>query len=186
VRATVLVPIAAALLLLAACSGEDESAPAGSVPSEPPASTGASERATTTKPKPKPGLEDGRHFGYLQAARVTADPRELVFDQAYFLIGEEANAAAEDRGLETPVPNDYLIVNDNPKLRTLPASNALVIDLLDWKRCCEKRLAGDPAQFETAFTAQSPPAGRYRGSFSAYWLTVEDGVVTRIEEQYLP
>ena len=45
---------------------------------------------------------------------------------------------------------------------------------------------GDPARFETAFTAESPPSGRYRGRFSAYWLTVEDGVVTKIEEQYLP
>jgi hypothetical protein len=137
-------------------------------------------------PKPTPPLADGRHFGYIKAAHLTGDPRELVFDLAYFLTGDEANAEAEKRGLETPVPNDYVIVNDNRRLRTLPVAENLTIDLLDWKHCCETRFAGDPARFEDAFELKDPPAGKYRGAFSAYWLVVEDGEVASIEEQYLP
>ena len=188
-RASVLVAAAAVLLPapLTACGGSDESAQAGTNTVEPGTTTVVvTDTLAQPSPKPKPPLEDGRHFGYLKAARVTAEPREVEFDLAYFLTGEEANAEAEKRGLETPVANDYFIVNDNPKMRTLPVAADVVIDLVDWKQCCEIRFAGDPARFESAFTAESPPSGRYRGRFSAYWLTVEDGVVTQIEEQYLP
>jgi hypothetical protein len=162
VRATVPFVLALGTLALTACGGEDAATP------------------TETAPP-----EDGRHFGYLQAARVTAEPRELVFDLAYFLRGEEANMAAAERGFESPVPNDYFVVNDNPKPRTLGVAPELTIDLVDWK-CCDKRFAGDPARFEASFAEVAPPAGRYRGRFSSYWLTVEDGVVVSIEEQYLP
>jgi hypothetical protein len=181
--------LAVAVLLLAGCDGNEQAAPTTSVPAGQAPTTTSSPTTTKkskSKPKEKASLEDGRHFGYLKAARVTAEPRDVEFDLAYFLTGEEANAEAERRGLETPVANDYLIVNDNPKLRTLPVAAEVVIDLVDWKQCCDKRFQGDPARFETAFTAASPPSGRYRGRFTAYWLTVEDGVVTKIEEQYLP
>jgi hypothetical protein len=188
VRASVLV--AAAVLLTAAltgCGGTDEGAPGDSSTVEAATTTVVvTDTLSQPSPKPKPPLADGHHFGYLSAARVTAEPREVEFDLAYFLTGEEANAEAEKRGFESPVANDYFIANDNPKIRTLPAAADVVIDLVDWKQCCEKRFAGDPARFESAFTAQSPPSGRYRGRFSAYWLTVEDGEVVSIEEQYLP
>jgi hypothetical protein len=189
-RAPVLASLCTAAVLLSACGGDEQAAPTAPVANEPPTTTAAAETepatTSTPKPKPKPALEDGRHFGYLKAARVTAEPREVELDLAYFLTGEEANAEAEERGLETPVPNDYLIVNDNPKLRTLPVAEDVVIDLLDWTNCCETRFVGDPARFETSFTAENPPSGRYRGRFTAYWLTVENGEVTTIEEQYLP
>jgi hypothetical protein len=175
--------------LLVACGG-GEAAPATSVPSEPPTTTLATEPAPTTEPKPKPKvkLEDGRHFGYIAAAHLTSEPRQLRFDLAYFLTGEEANAAAEERGFETPVPNDYFVVNDNPRLRRLPVAADVAIDLVDWKDCCDKRFAGDPARFEAAFATayKSPPSRRYHGRFSAYWLTLEGGAVVAIEEQYLP
>jgi hypothetical protein len=189
VRASVLVAAAAVLLTapLTACGGTDETAPGGTNTGEPRTTTVVvTDTLQQPNPKPKPPLEDGRHFGYLKAARVTAEPREAEFDLAYFLTGEDANAEAEKRGFETPVPNDYFIVNDNPRLRTLPVAADVVIDLVDWKQCCEIRFAGDPARFESAFTAESPPSGRYRGRFSAYWLTVDDGKVVSIEEQYLP
>jgi hypothetical protein len=186
-RAERLALLVAIVLLLPGCGGGEEATPTTSGPAgQGPTTTSPPTTTKKSKPKEEAPLEDGRHFGYLKAARVTAEPREVEFDLAYFLTGEEANAEAEERGLETPVANDYLIVNDNPKLRTLPVAADVVIDLVDWKQCCDKRFEGDPPRFETAFTAESPPSGRYRGRFSAYWLTVEDGVVTKIEEQYLP
>jgi hypothetical protein len=183
VRAAVLTSAVIAALL-AACGGDGESSSAAPVTTQPATTTAATEPAATSIQPPE--LEDGRHFGYLQAARVTAEPREVVFDLAQFLTGEEANAAAEERDFESPVPNDYFVVDDNPRLRTVPISPKLTIDLVDWKRCCDKRFAADPARFEASFTTEPPPGGRYRGRLSAYWLTVAGGVVTAIEEQYLP
>jgi hypothetical protein len=183
----VVAALAAIVIAAPACAGSDgESAPSTPAATGSPTGATASEASPTTSASPTPAaeLEDGRHFGYIDS--IDPDASQIRFDLAYLLTGDEANQAAAERGKETPVPNDYFIVNDNPKLRTLPVAAAVVLDLVDWKECCEKRFAGDPARFETNFTAESPPSGRYRGRFSAYWLTVEDGLVTRIEEQYLP
>jgi hypothetical protein len=189
VRASVLGAAAALLLTapLAACGGTEENASGGSSTVEPATTTVVvTDTITQPSPKPKPPLEDGHHFGYIKAAQLTDDPRELVFDLAYFLTGDEANAAAEERGFQTPVDNDYFIVNDNKKLRMLPVAEDVAIDLLDWTHCCETRFAGDPAKFEASFEATEPPSGKYHGAFSAYWLVIEGSKVVSIEEQYLP
>jgi len=142
-----------------------------------------SENASGT---PSPVLEDGRHFGYIESVDIRTLPRTMVFDLAVFLTGDEANQAAAEHGDETPVPNDYYIVNDNPRLRTLDVSSDIRILLLDWKRCCDRFFPADPDRFEDSFFLNKYPAGNYKGKFSTYWLSVNGGVVTAIEEQYLP
>jgi hypothetical protein len=132
-------------------------------------------------------LEDGRHFGWIKAI----DPSgSMTFDLAYFYTGDEANQVAADRADETPVPNDYYIVNDNPKVRTLAIAPAAEIRVFDWNRCCDRHLTVDLATFADVI---SNPDGNvevdghvYNGQTSPYWITVDHGAVTEIEEQYLP
>ena len=109
-----------------------------------------------------------------------------MFDLADFLIGGEANRAAADRGQETPVPNDYFIVNDNPRLRQLPVAPGLRILLLDWTNCCDTMFRADPQLFQESLDQKKYPPGNYKGTFSGYWLTVRGGAVTKVEEQYFP
>jgi hypothetical protein len=141
-------------------------------------------------PSPEEGeaeLEDGRHFGFIES--VDLEGLALEFDLAYFLTGEEANAAAEEHGDEVPVPNDYYIVNDNPKIRTLGVAPDLEIVLFDWDRCCEETISGSLEGLAEAINGGEPvtvDGHLYQGPLSPYWLTVEGGAVTRIEEQYLP
>ena len=132
-------------------------------------------------------LEDGRHFGWI----AEVDPGgSLMFDLAYFYTGEEANEVAAERGDETPVPNDYYIVNDNPKLRDLAVAADATISVFDWNHCCDERVTVDLPTF--AEVMSNPDGfvendGRlYYGQASPYWVTMEDGTVTEIEEQYLP
>jgi hypothetical protein len=147
------------------------------------ACTNAGSENTSGTPLP---LEDGRHFGYIQSAQLTAQPRVIVFDLAYLLSGDEANQAAADRGQEMPVPNDYFIVNDNPRLRQLPSAPGLRILLLDWTNCCDTMFRADPQLFQESFDQKKYPPGNYKGAFSGYWLTVKGGAVTKVEEQYFP
>jgi len=197
------VPIAiAGMLLLAACArdGNDAAGPttvtggtgstatAGpTAPSGTTATTGPTGTTGVPTGSLEPELEDGEHFGFVES--VDAEGGSMVFDLAYFLTGEEANQAAAERGFEVPVPNDYFIVNDNPKLRTLALSPSLRLALLDWNHCCDEFFDGDLTTFATAInTGEQVTVGDqvYLGTLSQYWLTVNDGVVVRVEEQYLP
>jgi hypothetical protein len=172
-------------MLAAACTNEGSENASGTPLPPTPTATSPS---PTDRPSasPSPALEDGRHFGYIRSAQLTAEPQVIVFDLAELLTGDEANQAAEERGEETPVPNDYFIVNDNSKLRQLPVAPGLQILLLDWTDCCETMFRADPQLFQESFDHQTYPPGNYKGTFSGYWVRVRDGAVTKVEEQYFP
>jgi hypothetical protein len=141
------------------------------------------------EPTPFPGaaLGDGRHFGYVRS--VDTEARTIEFDLAYFLSGEEANQAYQEAtGESGPVPNDHFVVNDNPMLRTLTLAPDARLRLLDWNNCCDSFFDGDLALFAEAIGEQADVTDGdliYRGQ-SQWWITVENGVVTEIEEQYSP
>jgi hypothetical protein len=132
-------------------------------------------------------LGDGRHFGYVRS--VDVDGGAIEFDLAYFLSGEEANQAYQEAtGDSGPVPNDHFVVNDNPMLRTLSLAPDVRLRLLDWNNCCDSFFDGDLALFAEAIGEQADVTDGdmiYRGQ-SQWWITVEKGVVTEIEEQYSP
>jgi hypothetical protein len=173
---------------------DDRASSAGLVPSIP--GTTSTKKAHTAGPKaaqsvsapasPAPQLEDGRHFGYIKAVELETSPATLEFDLAYLLKGDEANQEAAKRGYPTPVDNDYFIVNDNPRLRTLPLAESVKIRLLDWKQCCETFFIANLQRFAASFELEQYPAGNYRGTFSAYELTIENGGVVEIDEHYFP
>ena len=145
--------------------------------------------AGSSQPPPSvdTALEDGRRFGYVRA--VDADAGTIEFDLAYWLSGKEADRAYQEAtGNTGHVPNDYFVVNDNPMLRTLALAPDLRLRLLDWNHCCETFFDGDLALFGQAVGQQTDVTDGdliYRGQ-SQWWITVEDGVVTEIEEQYSP
>jgi hypothetical protein len=139
----------------------------------------------STSATPSSVLEDGRHFGYIESIDLETLPGTAVFDLAYFLIGEEANQAAAEDGYSTPVDNDYYIVNENPRLRTLVVSPDVTIRLVDWGHSTGL-FSADPRRFQQSFDLDDYPLGTYKGRFAPYRLTMNDGVVVTIEEQYLP
>ena len=139
-------------------------------------------------PVPEEGqLEDGRHFGFIRAVHPTE--RTIEFDLAYWLTGDEADAAYQEATGDTgPVPNDVFVVNDNPRMRELELSPDLRLVLLDWNQCCDTFFEGDLDLFARAVEDQADVLDGdvvYRGN-SQWWVTVENGLVTRIEEQYSP
>ena len=192
---------AGVLLAGVGCGSTNEAAPVGqsgvsetpppsaSVPADTiPAVTLPVETLTTgTDTEPiNAALPDGRHFGFIKSVDLNSSPSTMVFDLAYFLTGDEANAAAAKRGDEVPVPNDYYIVNDNPKLRTLQVSPNADIELVDWKECCDKVFKPNWQKFQDSFALDEAPAGRYKGKFTHYWVTVNRGEVVQIQEQFVP
>ncbi len=145
--------------------------------------------APAVKPPPSPAedasAEDGRHFGYLRKVTAKGSQLAVTVDYAQFLTGKEAADAAAAHGDESPPPNDFYILNDNPKLRTFTlasgAAIAVVISDHKWNGADEPRTY-TPKQFAAMWADPAYESLRQ----APWWLTVEDGAVTRIDEQYIP
>ena len=138
---------------------------------------------TTTKSTPD------EHFGYIRSVSTAGPTATLAFDDAQFLTGKEAQQAAEEDGAVEPgesVPNDYYIRNPDKSTRTLRIANqATVISV----RCspCREGVHGELGPFLASFMAPRQGYGApYRGKYGLYWLTIEDGAVVAIREQYVP
>jgi hypothetical protein len=172
---------------------DDAQAPPTASPTagEPSGVTGPTGPTTTPTPSPSagptpsPAIEDGRHFTFLSAIAI-GDPTTITFDLAYFLTGDEAAEAAAERGDESPPPNDYYIINDNPKLRTVPVAEDAELRILDWADCCDGFITGSIDELAAAMASGEDPYGGVYRYTSPFWLTVEDGQIVLIEEQYLP
>jgi hypothetical protein len=149
-------------------------------------STGSANPGCSGAPAPAT-LADGTYFGFVESIDTGSDA--MAFDLACFYTGEEANEQAAQRGDEVPVPNDVYIVNDNPATRDVPVDPATELRLVDWNACCEMSPGAELDALATAI----PQADlveidgfRYAGSLSPYWITIEEGRVVLIEEQFLP
>lgn len=155
-------------------------------PSQTPGPSGSSEPSASVTPEPSvsesPALEDGHHFVYVKNASRRANGSTRVrFDLAYFFTGAKAEAAAADHGDE--VVDGYYIVNDNPRVRTLPLADEVEVEYVPMSNCCELQQGNVDAWLE-AVLATNPTD--YAGTNVPWWFTVEGGEITRIEQQYLP
>lgn len=130
-------------------------------------------------------LEDGRHPAYLHA--IDVDGRTITVDVIQFLTGQAAVEAYQADHPDDPdgPPNDYYILNVNPRLRTLPVAVDVTVELVRLHENGDADL--DPATWEElpSYLALTPPDDA-RLSWNPHWLTVRDGQVIALEEQYLP
>ena len=139
------------------------------------APTGSSSTPATTTER-QPGM----------VVAVTGSPGAYVLriDYVLFLTGAEAIAAATAHGDESPPPNDYYIVNDNPLLRDFPIQSGIPVTVVtnDDGTSDSEGHAITLDQWVAALSG--PPANAYRASI--YWVTITDGTITAIEAQYVP
>jgi hypothetical protein len=176
--------LAGALIALSDDDAQRASAtpsPSASATSQPSPSASASS-SPSVSPRPDV-IEDGRHFVYVtDAARVGDGGATVTFDLAYFLTGERGAQAAAEHGDE--FVNDFYIVNDNPRLRTLPlAANVRVRYIPIGSGTTELQPGNVDAWLESIL--ETNPTD-YGGRDVPWWFTVKGGAVTRIAQQYLP
>jgi hypothetical protein len=121
-----------------------------------------------------PVLADGRHPVLL--TKVDVAGRKVTFDLIVFLTGQAAKDEWVKQHPEEPEgpPNDYMTINNNPLLRTLPVSANVKI----------KAVKDGTADLVPIAFADLPghinPPGRI------FWITVGKGQITLIEEQFVP
>jgi hypothetical protein len=113
-------------------------------------------------------------------------------DYVQWFTGEEANVAAREDGAileDETVPNDYYIRNDNPQIRQLALAQAAPIVLqacFDPGPCVTT--VGVTAEEWTELVGGGAPDGWtwYGGGALPFWLTLRDGDIVQVVEQYLP
>lgn len=120
------------------------------------------------------GLPDGRWFG------IVDDPGEqaLSFDLACWFTGTAAAAAAAEDGEESPPPNDYHIRNANSRLRTLAVAPTTEVAWLPEP--------GNPQSLVVVGYAAWRAQQADRVFQPGVWVTIDDGLVVSIEEQFVP
>jgi hypothetical protein len=176
---------------LIALSGDDERADAPNQtpsvtatdePSGEPSESPEPSESETPEPSESPVLEDGHHFVYVtSASRLEDGTSEVRFDLAYFYVGERAEREAAER--EDEVLNGYYIVNENDRLRTLPVGDDVEVMYIPVDACCDPQPGNIDAWLEAVL--ETNPTD-YGGTDVPWWITVEGGEITRIEQQYLP
>jgi hypothetical protein len=150
-----------------------------------PSPTEPSPSATPTEPTGEE-LPDGTYFVQLSDLQGGEEgPLLVVYDLASFLTGEQADQEAAARGMETPVPNGYFIVNDNPKLRTTPLSDAFSVKYIPEGSGVSTPVKAHRSQFlgwlSGSIQTDFPPKDT-----SWWWITIDNGEITTITQQYLP
>lgn len=126
---------------------------------------------------PGPGaLPDGLWFGFYGGP----SDEGLEFDLACWFTGEPANAAAAADGKEPRPPNDYYIRNTNQTLRRVPlAPDSVTVSWIPD--------LGNPTHVEITYPqwiSERVEAETYY--VPPIWITVKDGAVVTIFEQWAP
>jgi hypothetical protein len=163
-------------------------ATAPSVSALPPATDTASEAPAVpvaAAPRPELVLEDGRHPVLLTDIDVAGSTVE--FDLIVYLSGDEAFAAyTEDHpGEPDGYANDHYTINDNPRLRRLPVAHDVPITVL---QTASSSVSPHPIAFADlpGYVGIDHESAVEHLGHGVFWLTVSDGIVVAIEEQYVP
>lgn len=175
---------------LAACGGSSQTDdpqpnPAQPAPTSPPVAT--TSRPTSAQPASRPApspttATPGRDFGFIRSWTAKAGTFYLRFDRAVLLTGKAADDASAAHGGESPAPNDYYIQNDNPRLREVAIGDQAKI-------IGSQQLTGSPGPNPSSLKALLTFVhnGGPQLAATPFHLRYNDnGLVVRVQEQYLP
>ncbi len=123
---------------------------------------------------------DGRYFGFIREIDTTGPAPVITIDFAEMLTGDQAVAAAAAAG-DDPPEGDFYISNVNPRLRNFPVETGITVEAVT------EPPGVRPEGYSIALAEwidmyRSVPAARE----VPYWIELEGGTVTALEEQYLP
>lgn len=133
-----------------------------------------------------PALPDGEYLGALIAVGADQDPPRLLIDVEQWFTDDAATQAAIDDGTLQPgagfVPNGYYIRNVDPRWRMLPVASDAPVSLVTYPfGSIEEPLVVGFVRFDDMFERDAHSVRAF-----PYWITVRDGEVIAIDQQYIP
>lgn len=146
------------------------------------------QKSPTTSPPQFLSLPDGKFLGYIHNVRVP----DLVisFDDAIWLTGKEAQDAAIEAGHCTEAnrfectPNDFFIKNERIADEAVAVGDSAMVVMQTWKMEETEEVTSLEILFGDFAGLINDPALHWRTL--PYHITIQNGKVTLIEEQYIP
>lgn len=132
-------------------------------------------------------LPDGRHLVYVKGAN--ADGSQLGLDLAVWFSGNAANTAARlDGRTDIPVPNDYHIRNEDSTVIWMPIHREIEVTSVWFDYDTDPDFENDPIDYTDFLGVVTSDEGGPRSQLrhSPWWVTIEDGEVVALDEQYVP
>lgn len=161
---------------------EDAGADAEEPVIEEPAVTEAEEAATADSGTPAVVTE--RQPGLIVEITGTPSAYTMRIDYVLWLEGQAAIDAAAAHGDESPPPNDYYVVNDNPKIRSFPIQSGIPVTVVTNADGTSDSEGHTITLDQWVAALSGPSAHAFKATI--YWITITDGTVTAIEAQYVP
>jgi len=146
----------------------------------------------TKTPNAKTTAKSERHFGFVESFEKANGAWQLKINYAEFLEGDAAEQAAKaDNAGYSPAELSGIYIRDkNPLVRSLKVSDSAAIFLLRDLEPSKITLVNF-AKLMRGESADLPrywgfPYNRAKDYCLPVYVTLEDGVVARIRQQYLP
>ncbi len=155
----------------------------------------ASEATTTLASEPEGGDLDisydsgtfppaiDQMTGEVVGVKASGGSYVLSIDFVQFLTGQEAADAAKAHGEAVP-ESDFYVVNDNPKVREYPMQAELTVRITTNADGTVDPMGRAMSLADWAAAMNGSNADAYRSG--TYIVTLTNGVVTAIEQLYLP
>lgn len=121
--------------------------------------------------------------GEVVGVQASGDSYVLSIDFVQFLTGQEAADAAKAHGDEMPA-NDLYVVNDNPKVREYPMQAGLTVRITTNADGTVDPMGRSMSLADWASAVNGSNAVAYKSG--TYIVTLTNGVVTAIEQLYMP
>lgn len=173
------------LVVLVACAPPNLAGPTTSIPE----TSLSSRQADIETDNMVVELEDGVYVGYITSVSEdgAVPGRSIQFDLAVWFSGDAAEAAAaEDE--DEPAPAGYYIRNQDPSHLVIPVSDQVAVTSAWYHKDSESGLDSQEISFDNLIEvwANTPVDARANMRNSPWWITVVDGTVVAIDEQYIP
>lgn len=116
---------------------------------------------------------------------LSEDSQELLVDELEWFWGPEAHEAAIADGEREAAELDYYIRNDDPEKISLPVADDIVVVTTTADR---HSIPAPKCKTWNAFVRAFRDPKPWQSSItdSPYWMTIEEGTIVRMVEQYRP
>jgi hypothetical protein len=131
-------------------------------------------------------LADGRYFGQVVVVGANQTPPRLVIDLETWLTGDAAHEAALEYGASPEDAfYDTFVENESPAWHTVVISPAVAVSIIDMDSPDPLHEVGTGlVGTERISLGRFATMIRLQRLYNPFWITVSDGRITSIEEQY--